>query len=353
LRILDYYILKEYLRAFLLGLVFLTALVVVVRLLDKDIKKFEDDLSYWSVVKIVFYRMPRRIAEIMPVAGFLAVFFVLGRMVGDNQILAMKSAGINVSRIVIPIIVSTLIICFVFAVFYNKVASPAYHLAYQLERKIPLRLNRNIIFKGIDGNLFYMFNLNLEDEVIDRMTIYEFDDDRDLKKETFASTVSWTPGKWNLAEGFIRQFDNGMEISFSRFESKQIDRFENPSQFARSLKDLRGMTIKELSQQIAYKKSARQATRREEVRLHHKMAYPFAGFVVVLIAAPIAIRFGRVGFFAGLVIAFFLNFIYWGISFATFEGLSEGGKLHPIIACWGANVIYGVIGIVLLWRAPK
>ena len=100
MRILDYYILKEYLRAFLLGLVFLTTLVVVVRLLDKDIKKFEDDMSYWTIVKIVSYRMPRRIAEIMPVAGFLAAFFVLGRMGRDNQILAMKSAGISVSRIV-------------------------------------------------------------------------------------------------------------------------------------------------------------------------------------------------------------------------------------------------------------
>ena len=159
MRILDYYILKEYLSAFLLGLVFLTALVFLFRLIYKDIKKFEYDMSYLAVVKIVSYRMPRRIAEIMPVAGFLAAFFVLGRMGRDNQILAMKSAGISVSRIVIPIIVSTLIICFGFAIFYNKIASPAYHLAYQLERKIPFRLNRNIVFKGVDGNLFYIFYL--------------------------------------------------------------------------------------------------------------------------------------------------------------------------------------------------
>ena len=185
------------------------------------------------------------------------------------------------------------------------------------------------------------------------MTIYEFDDARNLTQETFAKTVSWEPGKWNLAVGFTRKFDNGIEISFNRFDSKQIERFENPVQFARSLKDLRGMTVKDLRQQISYKKKSRQVTRREEVRLHPKIAYSFAGFVVVLIAAPIAIRFGRIGFFAGLVIAFFLNFIYWGVSFVTFEGLSEGGKLHPVIACWAANVIYGVIGVVLLWRTPK
>ena len=86
------------------------------------------------------------------------------------------------------------------------------------------------------------------------------------------------------------------------------------------------MKIGELRRQIQYKRSAGQATRREQVRLHHKLAYPFAAFVVVLIGAPIALRFGRAGFFAGLLIAFFLVFMYWGLSLATLEGLGENGR---------------------------
>ena len=83
------------------------------------------------------------------------------------------------------------------------------------------------------------------------------------------------------------------------------------------------------------------------------MAYPFAAFVVVLIGAPISIRFGKAGFFAGLLIAFFLAFMYWGISLATLEGLGENGKLPPIVACWGANVLYATAGSILVWKTPK
>ena len=98
---------------------------------------------------------------------------------------------------------------------------------------------------------------------------------------------------------------------------------------------------------------AGQTTRGEQVKMHHKMAYPFAAFVVVLIGAPISIRFGKSGFFAGLVIAFFLSFMYWGISFATLEGLSENGLISPFVACWGANILYAAVGGILLWRTPK
>ena len=113
------------------------------------------------------------------------------------------------------------------------------------------------------------------------------------------------------------------------------------------------MTIKELREQIAYKREAGQISRKEQVKLYHKTAYPFAAVVVVMLGAPIAIRFGRAGFFAGLVIAFFLSFIYWALSFATLEGLSENGKLHPFLACWGANILYGLAGCIMIWRTPK
>ena len=97
------------------------------------------------------------------------------------------------------------------------------------------------------------------------------------------------------------------------------------------------MTMQELREQIAYKQDAGQISRKERVKLYHKTAYPFAAVVVIMLGAPIAIRFGRAGFFAGLVIAFFISFIYWALSFATLEGLSESGKLHPFLRLLGCE----------------
>ncbi|MFB3040604.1 MAG: LptF/LptG family permease, partial [Candidatus Poribacteria bacterium] len=98
MRILDRYILTEYLKSFVLALGFFVALVVIVRFLDKDIKKFDEDISYWTAVQIVLYQAPRRIMEVVPVAGFIAVFFLLGRMAKNNELTAMKAAGVSVYR---------------------------------------------------------------------------------------------------------------------------------------------------------------------------------------------------------------------------------------------------------------
>ena len=353
MNILDRYLLREYLKAFIVGLLFFIALIIVVRLLDYDLKKFEDDISYTTAVKIVLYQAPRRIMEMVPVAGFVAVFFTLGRMVRRNEFTAMKAGGISVYRLLAPILIVTLVICGLFAVFYNRVASPAFHEAHLLQNKVRPRRGRNIVFKGKDNRIFYSQRIALDAQKINQLTIYEYDPEKRLDRITFAKSATWTPTEWELTDGFIRHFERGVEVDYETFDTHVIERHEDPARFIGSEKDPRAMTIKELQEQIAYKREAGQISRKEQVKLHHKTAYPFAAVVVVMLGAPIAIRFGRAGFFAGLVIAFFLSFIYWALSFATLEGLSENGKLHPFLACWGANILYATVGSIMIWRTPK
>ncbi len=353
MNILDRYLLKDYLKAFFIGFLFFSALVVVVRLLDKDIKHFDEGISYLTAVKIILYQAPRRIMEIVPVSGFVAIFFVLGRMVRNNEFVAMKAGGISVYRILTPIIIVTLILCIVFAIFYDRVASPIYHEANLLQKKSRPKHGRNLVFKGKDNRIFYSHQISLDDKAISKLTIWESDNTGELERIIYAKKATWTEAHWQLSNGDIRLFENGVEVGYETFDQKSIERYEDPARFIGSDKDPRAMTIKELKEQIAYKKEAGQISRIEHVKLHHKIAYPFAAVVVVMLGAPIAVRFGKAGFFAGLVIAFFLVFIYWAISFATLEGLSENGKLHPFLACWGANIIYGIVGTLLIWRTPR
>ena len=353
MNILDRYLLREYLKAFVVGLIFFIALIVIVRLLDYDLKKFEDDISYITAVKIVLYQAPRRIMEMVPIAGFVAVFFTLGRMVRRNEFTAMKAGGISVYRLLAPILIVTLIICGLFAVFYNRVASPAFHEAHLLQNKVRPKRGRNVVFRGKNNRVFYSQRIALDAKKISQLTIYEYNAEDRLDRITFAKSATWTPTHWELTDGYIRHFEQSVEVDYETFDTYTIERHEDPARFIGSEKDPRAMTIKELREQIAYKREAGQISRKEQVKLYHKTAYPFAAVVVVMLGAPIAIRFGKAGFFAGLVIAFFLSFIYWALSFATLEGLSENGKLHPFFASWGVNILYAVVGSILIWRTPK
>ena len=353
MNILDRYVLREYLKAFFVGLLFFIALIIIVRLLDKDIKKFDDDVAYMTAVKIVLFQAPRRIMEVVPVAAFVAVFFVLGKMVQTSEFTAMKAGGLSVYRLLIPILIVTLAICGLFAFFYNKIAAPAFHEAHLLQNQVRPRRGRNIVFKGKSDRIFYSQRIALDDREIQHLTIYEYDADAELARVIFAKSATWTSIEWQLSDGYIRHFKGGIEVGYEAFDTYTIERNEDPARFIGSEKDPRAMTIKELREQITYKQEAGQISRKEQVKLYHKTAYPFAAVVVVMLGAPIAIRFGRAGFFAGLVLAFFLSFIYWALSFATLEGLSESGKIHPFLACWGANILYAVVGSVMIWRTPK
>lgn len=353
MKILDRYLIKEYLKAFIIGFFFFSALVVIVRLLDKDIKHFDDNIDYLTAVKIVLFQAPRRIMEIVPVSGFVAIFFALGRMVRNNEFVAMKAGGISVYRILSPVVIVTLIICVFFALFYDRFASPVYHEANLLQKKIRPRYGRQLVFKGKNNRDFYSHSIDLENKKIRKLTIWESDGAGELEQIIYAKEATWTQTHWELTDGDVRYFENNAEVGYETYEKRTIERYEDPVRFIGNDKDPKAMTIKELKDQIAYKKEAGQISRIEHVKLHHKRAYPYAAVVVVLLGAPIAIRFGKAGFFAGLVIAFFLVFIYWALSFATFEGLSENGKLHPFLACWGANILYGIVGCILIWRTPK
>ena len=250
MRILERYVLIEYLRTFALALVFFIALVIIVRLLDKDIRRFDEEMSYLTAVQIVLFRAPRRIIEVVPLASFLATFFVFGRKVQNNELAAMQTAGISVYRLLIPILVSVFLVCMGFVIFYNLVASPAYHRANQLEKKVRLRRSRNVVFKGQHNRLFYIQNLDMENETIDRMTIYELDQNDKVTRQIFADSATWSPNQWHLSQGYVRHFEGASETTYEPFVNKQIERAEEPERFAGSDKRLPAMTIGELRQQI-------------------------------------------------------------------------------------------------------
>jgi lipopolysaccharide export system permease protein len=88
------------------------------------------------------------------------------------------------------------------------------------------------------------------------------------------------------------------------------------------------------------------------VEIHKKFSIPFSSLVFVLIGAPlgIAARKGSMGVGATLSIAFFL--IYW-VCLILGEDLADRRFLSPFWAMWFPNVVIGLFGAYLTWRAVK
>jgi lipopolysaccharide export system permease protein len=99
LSILQRYVIFEVVRAFSLALLTMTAIFVLfmVAAQARDI-----GLSPQDVVELVPYVIPSTLPYTIPVSLLFAVSVVYGRLAGDNEIIAIKTAGVSVMRVLWP-----------------------------------------------------------------------------------------------------------------------------------------------------------------------------------------------------------------------------------------------------------
>jgi lipopolysaccharide export system permease protein len=83
------------------------------------------------------------------------------------------------------------------------------------------------------------------------------------------------------------------------------------------------------------------------VEVHKKYSIPVACIVFVLIGAPLGIMAKRGGIMVGASYSLFFFIVYWAWLIAG-ESMADSGAISPVIAMWGANVLLGICGIILL-----
>jgi len=127
------------------------------------------------------------------------------------------------------------------------------------------------------------------------------------------------------------------------------------AQMAAALRKARN-TAERLYQKMRMHKSfllnQEKSINRYMVEIYKKISIPFACIVFVLIGAPLGImsRKGSMGAAIGLSIGFFL--LYW-VFLIGGEDLADRKFITPFIAMWAPNILVGLGGLYLTWRAVK
>ena len=95
-----------------------------------------------------------------------------------------------------------------------------------------------------------------------------------------------------------------------------------------------------------------QTVSRFEVEIHKKLALAFACIVFTLIGPPLALRFPRSG--VGLVVSASSAIfgVYW-VGLILGESLAERRVASPAVTMWLTNVIFLIIGLVMLSRMSE
>ncbi|HYW32337.1 MAG TPA: LptF/LptG family permease [Gemmatimonas sp.] len=88
------------------------------------------------------------------------------------------------------------------------------------------------------------------------------------------------------------------------------------------------------------------------VEIQKEFALSFACLVFVLFGPPIALRFPRGGVGVTLGVSIVVFGLYY-ICLMGGETLADQGRLPPPVAMWIANVVFAIVGLILLWRVES
>ena len=118
------------------------------------LKYFDDilgkDLSFWVLLEFLFYFSVRITPDALPLAVLLSSIMTFGNLGENNELVAIKSSGVSLLRVLLPLFIVSIILTF-FAFYSNNNFVPkanlkALSLLYDIKRKNPQWILKKVNF---------------------------------------------------------------------------------------------------------------------------------------------------------------------------------------------------------------
>lgn len=364
--IFDQYVLKQFLGVFVLvelTFVMLMLLFTFFELLGAIIR---NHASLLLVGDYLINLTPSMIYTITPLSVLIAVLVVFGVLNRSSELTAIKSAGVSLYRIVLPVLVIASILAtslFFFDELYLPKANRRQEALRNIIKGKPAQTvehpGENWIFgmqkPGAPEHMFYYQFFDAMHNSFANISVFEFDPGTfSISKRIFATSAHWEPqlNQWVFENGWVRTF-NGMEIS--NYQPFVVDTFpeirERPQYFKTEELPSSEMSFRELSAYIHELQQSGFDTIRLRVQLNRKLAYPLITLVMAILAVPFAVSMGRRGSLTGIAVAIGVAIAYFMVD-GTFEAMGNVNMLPAMLAAWSPDVVFALVGGYLLLRTP-
>jgi lipopolysaccharide export system permease protein len=395
-------ILLELFKVFILSLTALTGLFLLAGLIQEASQR---GLAPSQILMAIPLLIPNTLPYTIPATTLFATCVVYGRMSADNEILVMKSAGVNILRLLKPAILLGLATSAVTGYLYyeiipstqrimrQKFLSDAEEVIYGiLKREGALRQGNlpyvifvkevqgkrllDVIFKRrvmINGEWKYdvvartrearlKVDMTTKQIIVDMGSCVAYGDNvgADLRERQYA-----VPVPDNLLEDKGAKNRAG-SMTYPELQQKLAEvkeayhkaqercdavkaRLDNP-QLNAAERELVGLELKAETFNLTH---ALRVYKSFEVEIQMRPALAVGCLCFVLIGCPVGIWASRADYLSTFVICFLPTvFAYYPMVLAG-GNMAKDGKLPVIPAVWAADAVLGTVALTLIWRLMR
>ena len=362
MRILDKYVLKEFIGPFLFGVCAFTAVFIGTGTLYRIANLINQyGASMWDAFRVLVLAFPSIIVVTFPMSVLLGSLMAFGKLSGNSEMIVMRTGGQNFIRLAMPIFVAALLISLGTTAF-NEYVVPRANNAYntiidqEIKHKVAPTTQDHIILKDVKGHdinsLMYARQYDSNVKQLRDITVQEFENDKLMRVEK-ADYADWNGTKWVMHQGIIYDVSVGDQVTRQMtFQNQELPISQRPNRISESQKKPDEMTIRELRDQIKLLDENAVDTNKMKVEMYNRFAMPMASLVCAIVGAPLGMQKQRGSSSIGFGISVVVIFIYYTIM-TLGNALGNGGKIPAYLAAFLPDIVCGIAGIVLVYRKSK
>ncbi len=360
------YIFKELLAPFFISLFFLTFVFLMTRIpeITNMVVNYNADLL--AILWIIIYTLPRFLEFTIPMSVMISILLTTMRMSGDNEIVALKGAGISLYRLLPPILIFCLAGLFlstwitVFGVSWGKLSIKKKTVEMARSNIDAAALQERRFNSQIDGVMIYVSSVDMKTKALRDVFI------EDRRTPGVVSISTAPQGELirledeafytiRLYDGMINQVDmDGKSVNSIRFGAYDIniDLGVVNNAGKEISKELDERDILDL---IRYIRSGQPGPLQRSaalLELHEKFSVPFACLAMGILAFPLGIQSASLRRSSGFGLGIFFFFLYYFLLAAGWSA-GEAGRFPPVLGMWLPNVVMGGTGIYFLMRNAR
>ena len=359
MRLLDRYILSHFLQAYIYCIAGFISIWFIFDVSDNISNFLDQRVSRTLILKYYLTQVPQILVILLPVALLLALLFSLGRMSRSNEIVSMLTAGVSLPRILAPLLLAALLTTGLSTCLNYSLAPHAEYARKTLledaqSRRQQSGLLAQVFRNRTDNRTWFIQQFVPAQNLFRTLHIIQQDANDNIVANYIATSAVYHPEThaWELRQVKIVHYDEAGNITSQDpyEESLMITEWsETPYRLGSANIRAEYLSVPELREYLKFNADfpptllAPFAT-----HLKYRLALPWTCFVIALIAAPLGIGYSRRGILssvaAAIVIAFAMNFVTH-----FFLALGEGERVPDWIAAWTPNILFGLLGLILLY----
>jgi len=380
LKTLDRYIIGQFLKTFFLILALIMSIAVVFDISEKTEDFAKTSASLHEIVVDYYLNFIIYYSNLFSgLLIFIAVLLFTSKLAGRSEVIAALSSGVSFPRFVRPFFITATILTAlslyvnIFLLPYANKTRLAFEKAhiwstYNLEEK-------NVLREIAPGEIVYFEAVDMPRKTGYRFSLEKWENGQ-LRRKLMSDRAVYdsVAGHWQVFDYMIRdippepgfrQLDQGLDQhAMPQGEVVQEEHLVRgtrldtviplkPSDLGQRLEAAGALGRTEIAEFIrAEKARGGSTTAYYEVEQQQRTSYPFATYVFTLMGVGIASRKVRGGTGVHLVLGVLLCPLYiFTMKMTTVAATNSA--FNPTLAVWMPNLIFGLIGVWIYWKAPK